>query len=359
MVRITVPPALSLAALAVLTCLLQGCSPRLEGSRDAAAPVADGRYDSEFPTQPVSRYLAQITVSVLRLNSVAYYKTYSFGQHERVTTTGLAPGVLEAHESTSMYSSNTTSGTATVIASEGRRIALLTCAHVVSFPDTIYGYQYGPDHRPTAYLASVSVQKRLALYIASLPEGGVVEILAADRSLDLAVVGHTYEEALPLLPPVIDYPLGHAGDLDWGTFVYLFGYPSGNRVVTKAIVSSPHKDKRESFLVDAVFGRGFSGGICLAMRDGVPHFEIVGLIKMVPARTMNVVTPGRDHVADELDVETPYEGPFFIERRTEIEYGVTQAVSAEVVRSFLESNRQALAAKGFFLERILGSSGGS
>ncbi|HEX9005825.1 MAG TPA: hypothetical protein VF889_00930, partial [Bacteroidota bacterium] len=80
---------------------------------------------------------------------------------------------------------------------------------------------------------------------------------------------------------------------------------------------------------------------------------------MVPARTMDVVTPGRDHVADELDVDTPYEGPFFIERRTEIEYGVTQAVSAEVVRSFLENNRDTLAGKGFFLERILRTPGGS
>ena len=45
------------------------------------------------------------------------------------------------------------------------------------------------------------------------------------------------------------------------------------------------------FLVDAVFNRGYSGGIVLAIRDGVPNFELVGLVKSVPAEYEYVMKP--------------------------------------------------------------------
>jgi hypothetical protein len=321
--------------------------------------VPTGRYDSAFPSEPVSRYIGEIMESILRMNAVAYYKMYNFGEKERVRVADLSPAVIDARGNGSLYTSTSTSGTATVIYSLGRRIALLTCAHVVAFPETVYAYRPGPDGRATEFLAAVSIQKRVALYVATLPEAGTVELLAVDRMADLAVVGHTYDVQPGYLPPVIGYPLGRAGDLEWGTFTYLFGYPSGSRVVTKGIVSSPNKDKNRSFLVDAVFGRGFSGGLCLAMRDGVPHFEIVGLIKMVPARTYYVVTPGKERVADDFDVEMPYSGQLYVERRTEIDYGVSQAVSAEVVRTFLGEHRSALESGGYPVDKILREPGGS
>jgi hypothetical protein len=325
----------------------------------APARIPTGHYDSAFPAEPVSVYLEQIVESILRMNTVAYYKMYTFGQQERVRVADLTPAMFSSHENTSVYTSASTSGTATVVYSLGRKIALLTCAHVVAFPDTTYSYLYGPEGRATEFLSTVSIQKRTALYVASLPEAGTVELLAINHAADLAVVGHTYEADPGYLPPVIRHPLGRSKDLEWGTFTYLFGYPSGNRVVTKGIVSSPNKDRNHSFLVDAVFGRGFSGGICCALRDGVPNFEIVGLIKMVPARTYYVVTPGKDRSEVDISEETPYHGELFVDRRTEIDYGVTQAISAEIVREFLTENRGGLEAKGFPLDKILKESGGS
>ncbi len=315
------------------------------------APVVDGKYDSEFPSSPTSSYLERIAESVQRLNSIAYYKTYFFSPQEKFRATDINDGVLNAHEHNSVYANSSTSGTATIISSSSRKIAFLTCAHIVAFPETLITFFPGPDRNPSPFVATLSVLKRTALYVATLPEGGTVDVLALDRVNDLAVVGHTYESSQPLLPPVLSYPLGSSEELQWGTFLYLFGYPAGTKVITRGIVSSPNKDKRHSYVVDAVFGRGFSGGICLALRDGVPNFELVGMIKMVPAHTSYVLTPGRDRQADELDLDLPYTGQIFIERRTEIEYGITQAISAETIRDFLDSHLLDLSQLGYSIDR--------
>ena len=148
---------------------------------------------------------------------------------------------------------------------------------------------------------------------------------------------------------VFRYPFGAARELEWGSFVYLFGYPSGYKMVTKGIVSSPRKDRFDTFLIDAVFSRGFSGGIALAIRDGVPNFELVGMVKLVSARTSYVLVPEKDDGVVEYDPTVPYDGQIFVERKTEIEYGVTQAISVEMIRDFLESHRASLKAQGYDL----------
>lgn len=316
--------------------------------------IVDHRYDSEFPTRPVSSYLQHIAESVLRLNSIAYYQTYAFGAAERFRPAEITDAVLNAHQGSSVLSSSSTSGTATVISRTSREIALLTCAHVVSFPETVFTFQYSPEKRQTEFVASVSILRNVVLYVATLPEGGKVDLIVADRENDLAVVGRKFEESESFVSPVVPCPFGRASELEWGTFLYLFGYPGGNKVVTKGIVSSPEKDRQESFLVDAVFGRGFSGGICVALRDGPPNFELVGLIKMVPARSYYVLTPGKDRLPEDLEIGVPYGGESFVEKHTDIEYGWTQAISVESVKAFLLENQQRLKDEGFPVDHALG-----
>jgi hypothetical protein len=123
-------------------------------------------------------------------------------------------------------------------------------------------------------------------------------------------------------------------------------------------VSSPNKDRFGSFLIDAVFTRGFSGGLCLAIRDGIPNFELVGMIKLVSAHTSYVITPGKDTGSAEFDSSVPYTGDLFVERKTEIEYGVTQAISVERIREFLEANAALLSRRGYSINSILGATPG-
>ena len=60
------------------------------------------------------------------------------------------------------------------------------------------------------------------------------------------------------------------------------GFPMNYKMVSNAIVSSPNYDGKGGFLIDAVVNKGFSGGVVLAIKDGIPNFELVGIIRAVP-----------------------------------------------------------------------------
>ncbi len=312
------------------------------------APV-DGLYDSEFPSRRCSKQLEQISESVKMLTAIAYYRTFSFRSEERILRSSLTPDFLEAREKESVLINKSLSGTATIIWAEERRVALLTCAHIVAFPDTELAYHLGPDRHPTPYLKTYSVKERQLNFVGILPEGGALEILAMDKGADVAILGKQFDQAPSVPLSVFPYPAGRASELEWGAFLYLFGYPSGYRMVTKGIVSSPNRDRRGAFLTDAVIGGGFSGGIAVAIRDGVPNFELVGMVKMVSARTAYVLRPPHEDGQVEYDPTVPYTGEVFVERDTDIEYGVAQAVPIEAILEVLGANRSALEARGYMI----------
>ena len=327
--------------------LMLSCSSRVY--RDLPPAPVDGLYDSEFPSRRTSTQLEDISESVKMITAIAYYRAFSFTLEEQVRKTGIAPEYLKTREEGSVFINKSLSGTATIVWAEGRRVALMTCAHIVAFPDTEITYHLGPDRRPTPFLKTFSVKERQLNFVGILPEGGALEILAMDKAADVAILGKLFEQQPSNPIPVFPYPAGRASELEWGSFVYLFGYPSGYRLVTSGIVSSPNRDRRGSFLTDAVFGGGFSGGIAVAIRDGVPNFELVGMVKMVSARTTYVLRPPHEEATVEYDPTVPYAGDAYVERDTRIEYGVSQAVSVETILDVVETNRSRLEALGYFV----------
>ena len=315
--------------------------------REVYPTLMDGKYDSEFPYRGCSTQLEEIGESVKMINAIAYYRTYTFDAAERIRPEDVTVELLRNPRTHSVVSSSQASGTATIITSGDRRVVLLTCAHVVGFPDTITSFHIGTDRRSTGFIHTISFKEKQTNYIAVFPEGGELEILAMDREQDVALLGKTFESEPFPRPRVFMYPAGRARELEWGTFVYLFGYPTGHKMVTKAIVSSPNKDKRGAFLVDAVFTPGFSGGIALAIRDGVPNFELVGIAKLVSGRSSYVLVPPLEDGMPDYDPLVPYTGDLYVLKRTEIEYGIVQAVPVETILEFIDAHRRDLASRGY------------
>jgi len=126
-------------------------------------------------------------------------------------------------------------------------------------------------------------------------------------------------------------------------------------MVTKGIVSSPNKDGKGSFLIDAVFNRGFSGGIVLAIRDGVPNFEIVGLVRSVPAEYEYVLKPVPMNQSIEYNPLIPYTGDIYIDQRASLKYGITRVIAIEAIVEYLEDNEDFLAEKGYLLKQFIGN----
>lgn len=250
--------------------------------------LQDGKYDSEFPYKNCSSQLEEISISTKRVNSTAFYKTYTFDQSRELRLSEIISGNIDELAVTEGYVDQSSSGTGTIIYSSIGRVALLTCAHIIEYPDTIISYFGDAEGNKTNFVNAILIKETQSVYVAGFPGNSEVEILGMDNELDLAIIGRDYGATSDNIFQVFNYPLGKAKELEWGTFVYVFGYPLSNLMITRAIVSTPNKDDRGSFVLDAVVNMGSSGAIVLAIKDGVPNFELVGIVQWVPEEKTNI-----------------------------------------------------------------------
>lgn len=329
--------------LFVLSILLNSCATTLE---KVYPTLNDGKYDSEFPYKSSSSELDEIRESIQRVNTTAFYKIYHIKPEDNVTNEMLNNEILNT-KTLMDYGDNSLSGTAFTIYSQNGAIALVTCAHILSFPDTIIAYRAYQNGTPTPYIETVSIKEKENIYVAGFPEGSEVDLLAKDDQEDIALIGRKYDHETGFRTPVFPYPAGDAKELEWGTFVYLFGYPINYQMVTKAIVSSPNRDSQGSFLVDAVVNPGFSGGLVLAIRDGVPHFELVGMVQWVPEEEETYLAPQKLSGGKTYNTLLPYKGEVYPAIHKSIKYGITKVIPIESVRNFLQKNRVMLKSEGY------------
>jgi hypothetical protein len=311
--------------------------------------LGDGKYDSEFPYKSTSVELAKISETIQRVNSTAFYKIYVFNAKENFTLKDLETKKLNETAVTEALADNSTSGTAVTVYSENGNVALLTCAHIITFPDTIIAYKYNDLGVVTKFLESISIKEKQVIYVAGFPEGSQVEIIAIDERSDIALIGRKYGTQKGIFFPSFNYPLGKAKDVEWGTFVYLVGYPINFKIITKAIVSSPRRDEAGSFLVDAVINPGFSGGFALAIRDGVPNFELIGMVQWVPEEEENLVYPENSKTKTSYNPVVPYKGNLFVRQHSSIRYGIAKIIPVESILTFLQQNKSYINEKGFYI----------
>lgn len=311
--------------------------------------LSDGKYDSEFPYRNCSEQLEDIANSLSKIDVLVFYNTYTFPLDSKITGADIRVGGsrLERIASTASIHSESVSGTALTIHYSGSHIAYLTCAHVVDFQDTAIIY-YPPPYNE--YVQAVSIKARQQNNISGSPSGGDIGILAMDVREDIAILGKEISGDQDDKVNVFDYPVGDSEELEWGSFVYIMGYPLGNAMITRGIVSDPKRIKKGSFLIDAVFNQGFSGGPVIAVRDGVPNFEMVGMVKSSAALNKYRLIPEEPEHPSDLIIGEPYTGQINVSMEKEIKYGVTFSVTTETLRNFFKEHQELLEEKGYYLE---------
>ncbi len=193
----------------------------------------------------------------------------------------------------------------------------------------------------------MAIKIREHYFINEIPGEGDFEVLVSDKKRDLALLTKkaSHDQFQKIKP--FKYPLGESSNLELGSFVYIIGYPMGHKMITKGIVSNTRDDKSDSFLIDALFNRGFSGGIILAIRDGVPNFELVGIAKSVSAKNEYILTPSPLKSTQQYDTLYPYDGDIHIKRYDNINYGITYTISTDEIIDFLKDNESTLKYRGF------------
>ncbi len=313
--------------------------------------LSDGRYDTEFPSGDAAPAIAALSRSEKKIYSVSHYTTWQFDRSSRILRYQVSSGEFRKLAVGTISTQETVVGTGTImLASEGR-VALLTCAHVVESPDTLISWYDPANEDQLPVVRSISIREKQENWVRDLGDCGPFTVLASDPADDIAILGRrcTPEGTPPTVFPCL---FGHSEELEWGTFVYIFGYPMGNPVVTKALVSKPNGGDTGDFTVDALLNKGFSGGIILAIRDGVPNFELVGMVKSVSSGDEYYLRPASD---DKKYYEIfPYRGDVFVGSRELVSYGINFTVPTGKILSFYNRNRDELLRQGFNLDAFFG-----
>lgn len=306
--------------------------------------IEDGKYDTEFPHRDCSRELEQIGNSTKMITCIGYYNEYQFEPEPQYTLRDI--NIKNAVKTTSF--NNNSTGTATIIHKENTKVALLTCAHIVNTPEKIITYFEKPYDN---YVSSIAFLKKKMIYCSELSTDKI-EILVLDDLLDIALLGATTTVNTTLLP-VLDYPVGRSTDLNWGSFIYLFGYPRGYKMISHGIVSLSKPFPEKYFYADSPFNRGFSGGLVMAVMDGVPNFEVVGIATSAAAEFYNYLAPDFENTLENPQmIFEPYEGDMYTKKLEMIMYGVTQITSMDAVHDFWLENQDYLESRGYFLNNF-------
>jgi len=326
--------------------LLISCSASQQQAVQKPIPEPNNRYDSEFPVKDISKELDYLSTTVKKLDCLAFYMSYVFPPGNNVDINQLTESVLKNEAIGSSVTNESVSGTAIVVYYDGGLAGMLTCAHVVDFPDTLVArYQ---DGQGAIQVLSIKIKQQN--YINDLPEGEAVEIVVSDASRDIAFLKkELYDHVEP--PAVMNFPVGKSKDLDWGTIVYVMGFPVGNLMVTRAIVTKPNRTGKGRFLTDALYNRGISGAPVVAIRDGAPNFEWVGIASSAAAERVFYTKPGKES-PEFINPEDPYKGDLYVDFRKTIKYGITFNVTVDEIMHFFSKNRSKFEKEGFDVERF-------
>ena len=313
----------------------------------------DNEYDQDFFQVESNNKIDRVINSVKMINCMAYYQSYLFNIESNITIENIGDKDLASLAVMKNFSTETSSGTASVIYSEKGKVALLTCAHILDFPDTLITYFEDGSGAGSQIIESVSIKSRQTNILPELTVSNSVKILALDKESDIAIVGGEFPSlvAYNLIP--LDIKFGTTEDLSWGIKVFIIGYPLNNKMITTGIASPNQVKGKDYFFVDAVFNRGFSGGIVLAVRDGAPNFELLGMIKSGTVHRRFNLVPDSNNPDFTYLPGTPYNEDILVQEETEIKYGVTRVMSVETIYEFFDFYKEKLNGLGYTIKYSL------
>jgi S1-C subfamily serine protease len=290
--------------------------------------------------------------SIKRLHNSVVYRTFLFGPEDNYTEEELSGVDLEEISIQAFNEDHSTAGTGIVISSRMGRTAMLTASHTVSFPDTVWHYDDEPvlpgrENR----IEAVSVKLSGTHFLFGDQQLLTFEVAVNDPRRDLAILVMNWGRSGDPGLKALNLPPGDHDSLDWTDMVYALGYPKGVQMVTKGMVSQFSISPRRSFIVDASFNRGFSGGPIFAVRNDGSGLEWVGILSAAYAENEYFLSPGEIEERD-YNPDREYRGPVYVRREARINYGITYAVGMEEIADFFQEFRTEIRRLGLSTPRI-------
>lgn len=308
--------------------------------------VKNGKYDNCTNGVSISKQIENISKSVKKLNVLEFYKTWHFTKESQFTEEFVKNSDFDNLSSKITISNESVSGTAFVIYYEDNLAGFLTCAHVINNPDTILSY----FTEKRKIVRSISIKIRHNIYITGLITGEDIEVVCLDNEKDIAFLKKVIpSEEIELKS--IDLVIGSSDKLEWGSEVYVLGYPMGNLMLTKGITSIEKLNKRR-LLSDAMYNKGISGSPAFSILDGNSTFELIGMASSASARSISFLR-AEENTSSFLANGSRYFGDVYISENLLINYGVTYSVPIEEIITFIGRNKTTISNAGFDTNLLL------
>jgi S1-C subfamily serine protease len=317
-------------------------------------------YQTSSPLQDTSKDIVKVFESVKRVNVVGYYNTFIFSEDSSITDSHVNQPETYKKAAAQFSYTQSKAGTATIISRTDDNLVLITNDHVVSFPDTlVFYFDQGEQQTGNRRQRSEKIVERISIRVSqinmifNMPRFGPFEVVARDTNNDIALIAVRIpdEESLQRIT-ILSIGVGDPEKLNWGSFVYVFGYPKGYKMVSNAIVSDPDRDRHAGFLIDGQFNEGISGGLILAIRAETGEMEWVGMARAASASSKVVLVPVEKNVED-YAFHQSYSGDVFLDVITQIEYGITIPVSMKAIQNFFIREDRRLRDDGYDLGRVI------
>ncbi|PKP16842.1 MAG: hypothetical protein CVU06_13920, partial [Bacteroidetes bacterium HGW-Bacteroidetes-22] len=150
-------------------------------------------------------------------------------------------------------------------------------------------------------------------------------------------------------PPALPIRIGDSREITEGNRAWVFGFPIGYMMMTEALVNGLNVDRRGSFMLDAVFNPGFSGGLTLTFNVSRQQFEVSGFGRSAPSSTQLILTPAGIPGIDKYAPMEPYTDKVFVQQRSELAYGLTFVTPSEALLKLINENKDKLINEGYDL----------
>ena len=343
-----------ISTLCILGFLMSCSSSKDSTSRSAEKkesyqPPITQNYTAAFPQSDVSDKLKQVQQSVVRIVATGFYESYSFSD-KLVTLPDINTNGAEAIASSRYVFEESTAGTSVILDQSSHNFLLISSEHVVSFPDTAITYYEGDEYPSKRYVKSISVLRRKVNLIYTGREIRSFDILATNKSLDLALLNIELSKIDNLDQYPLNLKFGNSSFLQLGSFLYILGFPKGYAMVTRGVASSSESWNDRFFVTDAVFNPGISGGPILASRDNFNSFEWVGMVSSATASHENVLVP-RPKAEKYSRITQVYLDTAYVAQKARINYGIAQAIPINKIKEFLRENEEEVKKLGYSLDR--------
>lgn len=290
-----------------------------------------GQFESVFPDDQARQQFREMSSSVIRLTSYVNYQLSIFENGSQVT--------LDIAEDTSVLAkirarvnrNESFSGTAFIIAQDDSSMFLVTCAHTVSFPDTIISWDNKADDNGVRFVLSIA-RKTSSLVQATFPERAVrMKVVSIDESSDLALL-----QAGKIAGNVNPLSAAHrlCSTLQWGDKLWIAGFPTGRFMLTNGLAGKSGSDG--IFATDAPLSEGYSGSPVMVYDIEAKRFGLAGVARSVPAKAFYVLKPEFEIHEMQYNSAIPYTGPVYAATDYRSVAGVSLVVSAEKVFSLMQ-----------------------